>query len=112
VAVAGVRQLNPGRTLAGGQPEFLEKLSGKINHVHMLDSTGKLHESDDSASQTTVHTPFGQGEIDFDEVIPKLIEASNGVERWTVDLCYCPDPWSVAAESLAFARDLRDRHSG
>ena len=99
----------PGRTNAtfrGGQIELLEKLSGTIVHVHLLDSNGSIHESADSTERTTVHVPFGQGEVDFARVIPALVAAGGATEWWTVDLCFWPDAWGAAAASKEFVDGL------
>ena len=81
---------------------MLERLAGTIVHVHLLDSDGSLHEQEG----TTLHVPFGQGEINFDRVVPALVEAGGATDWWCVDLCFWPDAWEASAESLAFVREL------
>jgi sugar phosphate isomerase/epimerase len=106
VSEVGARHAGGPRILAGGQVELLERLAGTINHVHMLDSDGTIQEDGPSADQTTIHVPFGQGEIDFDRVIPALRAAAPDMEWWTVDLCFWPDAWGAAAESKRFVDAL------
>jgi sugar phosphate isomerase/epimerase len=107
VAEVGARQVEGG-PLAGGQPELLRRLAGTIVHVHLLDSDGSLHESEDSAEWTTVHLPFGAGDVDFEALARDL----PATAWWTVDLCFWPDAWGATEASKAFvdaliARSLR-----
>ena len=106
VSVTGARHPGGPRPLAGGQEEFLERLSGTINHVHLLDSDGSIVEHEESSERTTVHVPFGQGVVDFDSVVPALVAAGGATEWWTVDLCYWPDAWEATAASKRFVDEL------
>jgi sugar phosphate isomerase/epimerase len=96
VAVVGARQPGGPKPLAGGQVELLERLSGTINHVHLLDSDGSIVEHEDSTEQTTLHVPIGEGAVDFDVVMPALVAAAGNAEWWTVDLCFWPDAWAAS----------------
>ena len=84
VSEVGVPGTGASRTLRGGQLELLERLSGTIAHVHLLDSDGTIHEAPSSIDRTTVHVPFEHGNIDFHRVIPALVAASRGLSggRW------------------------------
>ena len=42
-------------TLPGGELELLEKLKGKITHVHLIDSDGSLNEHNTSHAQPVRH---------------------------------------------------------
>jgi sugar phosphate isomerase/epimerase len=106
VGEVGARHLGGPKVLAGGQLEFLERLSGTINHIHLLDSDGTIHDHPDSSERTTVHIPFGHGKIAFDQVVPALIDAAADAEWWTVDLCFWPDAWAASAESKAYVDNL------
>lgn len=106
VSVAGARHVGGPKSLAGGQAELLERLAGTINHVHLLDSDGSIHDHPDSSERTTVHVPFGHGSVAFDEVVPKLVEAASAAPWWTVDLCFWPDAWAASSESKAFVDRL------
>jgi sugar phosphate isomerase/epimerase len=106
VSVTGARHPGGARPLAGGQQEFLDRLAGTINHVHLLDSDGSIVEHEESSERTTVHVPFGRGAVDFDRVIPALVAAGGATEWWTVDLCYWPDAWQATAESKRFVDEL------
>ena len=99
VSEVGARQV-AGGPLAGGQGELLRRLDGTIVHVHLLDSDGSLHESEDSTERTTVHLPFGAGAVDFDALdLPRT-------EWWTVDLCFWPDAWGATEASKEFVDAL------
>ncbi len=106
VAVEGARHVREGRTLVGGQADLLRELGSRITHVHLLDTDGSISESDVSAFRTTIHRPFGSGAIDFDALAPTLRDVAGGLEWWTVDLCFCPDPWEEAGRSLAFVKRI------
>jgi sugar phosphate isomerase/epimerase len=58
----------------------------------------------------TRHIPFGQGDIDWAQVMPALVEAGSGDDWWTIDVCWLPEAWPVFEHGLAFVQDLRDRY--
>lgn len=91
-------------TLEGGQLEFLQRLSGRVSHVHLIDSNGTLAEGGFSN-----HIPFGEGDVDWDAVIPALLSAGSGDEWWTVDVCFRANAWPVFERGLPFLQDLRTR---
>jgi len=93
VAVEGARQPGTKETLPGGVLELARKLRGKINHVHLIDSDGTLHDN-----ETSTHAPFGEGKIDFSELLPELDKNDMGHDWWTVDLCFWPDAWAVTEQ--------------
>lgn len=90
--------------LSGGQLEFLERLKGKITHIHLIDSNGTLYDN-----RFSNHIPFGEGDIDWETVMPALVAAGSEDDWWTVDVCFRPDAWPVFEEGLPFLQDLRDR---
>ena len=63
-AVVGSRQMGEKETLPGGVVQFAHMLTGKITHVHFIDSDETLHDDD-----TSTHAPFGQGVLDFESII-------------------------------------------
>jgi sugar phosphate isomerase/epimerase len=101
----GLGQVGEPETLPGGQLEFLRRLSGRITHVHLIDSNGTLY--DDRFSR---HIPFGEGQVDWDSVIPALLEAGSRDEWWTVDVCWLDDAWPVFEQGLEFLQGLRARY--
>ncbi len=90
VAAVGARQPGQKETLPGGALEFAQKLRGKINHLHLIDSDGTLHDD-----ETSTHAPFGDGILNFDELLPELAKAGVPHDWWTIDLCFWPDAWVV-----------------
>jgi sugar phosphate isomerase/epimerase len=95
-AVIGARHIEP-NILPGGIVEFIEMLKDKIGFVHVIDSDGTLNDQG-----TSTHSPFGQGKLDFDVVIPALLEKGNYKgEWWAIDLCECPDAWQETADCKA-----------
>ncbi len=105
-AVKGARHIEPGCTLAGGVEEFAELCKDKIGIVHVIDSDGTLN-----VANTSTHAPFGLGEINFDSVIPALLEKANYQgEWWAIDLCEWPDAWRVTAECKAFVDKFNAKH--
>jgi len=96
-AVVGARQEGAKETLKGGVAGFAEMLKGKIGHAHLIDSDGTLH-----GDETSTHRPFGEGKLDFDEVIPAIEAAGYEGPWWTIDLCFWPDAWDVTEDAKKF----------
>ncbi|RPI29562.1 MAG: sugar phosphate isomerase/epimerase [Acidobacteria bacterium] len=106
VAVHGSRQPGARETLPGGVVELAQKLRGKINHLHLIDSDGTLHDE-----ETSTHAPFGQGCVPFDQLIPELLRNDMGHDWWTIDLCFWPDAWPVTAESKKAVDELNRKYA-
>lgn len=98
IAVNGVRQEGQKETLKGGQLELIQRLSGRINHIHLIDSDNTCHKDESGADETSAHPPFGEGVLDFDELVPALAKEDVGHDWWTVDLCFWPDAWQATAK--------------
>jgi sugar phosphate isomerase/epimerase len=96
-SVVAARQEGEKETLAGGVVEFAQMLKGKIGHLHLIDSDETLHEDD-----TSTHRPFGEGVLNFDEIIPAVMEAGFDGEWWTIDLCFWPEAWDVTEAAKKF----------
>lgn len=92
--------------LPGGILEFIGMLKDKIGMVHVIDSDGTLN-----SENTSTHTPFGEGNINFDEVIPALLDAGYKADWWAIDLCEYPDPMKVTAECKAFVDEFNKKYS-
>ena len=102
-ASVGARQIGKRETLPGGEIELIKQLKDRIKIVHLIDSDNTLHDDD-----TSTHTPFGQGVIDFHAVLDAL-DAANYQGPWFVlDLCFWPDAWTLVRESKAFMDALLD----
>ena len=111
VAVIGARQPGEKDTLPGGQVEFIEKLSGRINHIHLIDSDNSCHKDADGNDETSMHLPFGRGVVDFDPIIGKLAKEDVGHDWWTIDLCFWPDAWDATAECKTYVDQLNEKFS-
>jgi sugar phosphate isomerase/epimerase len=107
VAAVGANQPGEKETLPGGELELLDRLKGKITHVHLIDSDGSLNEHN-----TSTHNPFGTGRLNFDALIPALNQAGVPNDWWCVDLCFWPNAWEVTADSKKFLDQLRTKYAG
>jgi sugar phosphate isomerase/epimerase len=103
--VAGARQRPPKEVLAGGVPEFLRKLEGRIGAVHLIDSDGTLH-----GDETSTHRPFGQGYIDFKALTPQLL-AIPKMEWWCIDMCFWKESWQLVEASREYVLGLLGRQA-
>ncbi|MEO8661142.1 MAG: sugar phosphate isomerase/epimerase [Bryobacteraceae bacterium] len=99
-STAGPRQHGRREVLHGGLLEFFDKLYKRIGHVHLVDSDGTL-----LADETSRHLPFGEGNIDFSGLAPRLLSLHD-VDWWCVDLCFCPQAWDLVKPSLVFVENL------
>lgn len=96
VSVVGARQFGKKETLPGGQTDLIKLLTGRINHIHLIDSDNTCHKGPDGRDETSNHVPFGEGVVNFDQILPLLNEHANLVsDWWTIDLCFRPDAWPV-----------------
>lgn len=97
-AVVGANHIEEGKVLEGGVVEYCTLLKDMIGLVHVIDSDGTLN-----SQNTSTHAPFGIGKIDFDEVIPALLDnADYQGDWWAIDLCEWGDAWEVTAQCKDF----------
>ncbi len=102
--VVAARQHGPKDVLLGGVAEFLDKLSGRIGAIHLIDSDGSLH-----GDETSTHAPFGMGYVDFQALTPKLLQVPN-IEWWTIDMCFWAGSWELVESSREFVANLLAKH--
>lgn len=105
-AVVGANQPGQKETLPGGELELLQKLKGMITHVHLIDSDGTLNEHN-----TSTHNPFGTGKLNFDKLIPELMNCGVPHDWWCVDLCFWPNAWDVTADAKRFLDKYRAKYA-
>lgn len=98
VGVVGARQEGEKEVLKGGQEELIRRLSGRINHIHLIDSDDTCHKAADGSDETSAHPPFGEGHLDFDRLVPLLAKERLPHDWWTIDLCFWPDAWEATAK--------------
>jgi len=104
-AVVGARQPGAKETLPGGAVELLTRLRGRVGHVHLIDSDSTLHNN-----ETSTHAPFGQGVLNFDQLIPELLRSSLPTNWWTIDLCFWPNAWEVTADAKLFLDQMAQKY--
>lgn len=107
VAAIGARQPGEKETLPGGALELAQKLRGKINHLHLIDSDGTLHHD-----ETSSHPPFGDGHLNFDELCPELAKSGVKHDWWTIDLCFWPDAWNLTERCKKSIDELNQKYGG
>jgi sugar phosphate isomerase/epimerase len=90
----------------GASPELMDSVAAYatrllpyIRHLHLADSDGALHDQD-----TSVHTPLGQGQVDFAALLGALRPIADRLDWWCVDMCYCDEADVKAEQSLAVVR--------
>jgi sugar phosphate isomerase/epimerase len=105
-AAIGANHQGEKELLPGGELELLDKLKGKITHLHLIDSDGSLNEHN-----TSTHNPFGTGRLDFDKLVPALNNAGVPNDWWVVDLCFWPNAWEVTAQSKTYLDGLKRKHA-
>lgn len=105
VAGVGARQPGNRETLPGGALELAQRLRGRIGHIHLIDSDGTLHDN-----ETSTHTPFGEGVLDFGALLPELNRSGVPHDWWTIDLCFWPDAWAVTERCKKAVDALNAKH--
>ncbi|MEM9326050.1 MAG: sugar phosphate isomerase/epimerase family protein [Bacteroidota bacterium] len=100
-AVVGARQCGEKETLSEGVIGLGHDLKGQIGHFHLIDSDGSLHDD-----ETSTHSPFGEGNIDFTAVIDALSEDIELLEWWCFDFCFCPTTEVDAKKAIPFVENI------
>lgn len=105
-AVVGARHIEEGCKLEGGVIEFCEMAKGKIGLTHVIDSDGTLN-----VANTSTHAPFGDGVMDFDVVIPAILDiAEYKGDWWAIDLCEWTDAWNATARCKVFVDGFNTKY--
>lgn len=110
--VIGARQPGKKETLAGGQIEFIDRLDGRINHIHLIDSDNTCHKDAQGNDETSAHPPFGDGVIDFDTLCPRLAKVKMPHNWWTIDLCFWENAWTVTQKCKKEIDKLNRKYGG
>lgn len=100
-SVLASRQLGDKETLPKGVVQFAYMLTGKIGHIHLIDSDGTLH-----GDETSTHAPLGTGLLNFDEIIPAILDAGYKDDWWPIDLCFWPKALEATGQCKIFLDDL------
>lgn len=102
-AVVGARQAGEKETLEGGVAEYGRMVLDQIGHFHLIDSDGTLHND-----ETSTHTAFGKGAIDFNEALAAIKAVVQSLPWWCVDFCFNPEGPTEAKKAVAFVRNLME----
>jgi sugar phosphate isomerase/epimerase len=104
-SVIGHNQVQPGETLPN-QFEFIKMLpAGSIGHIHLCDTNMNT-----SFDMFGVKCNFGEGIIDFEELMPLLAERYDG-DWWAVDsIPMGSKAWADCWDGIFTINDLLDRH--
>jgi len=81
--------------------QYAHLLTGKIGAIHLIDSDGTLH-----GDETSTHAPMGTGKIDFDKVMPAILESGYDDEWWPIDLCFWANALEVAGQCKTYVDGL------
>ncbi|MDD3361233.1 MAG: sugar phosphate isomerase/epimerase [Hespellia sp.] len=101
----GLNGIDP-EVLDGGIMEFIEMAKGHIGFVHLIDADGTLNHDN-----TSEHVPFGDGKIDFDEVVPALMDIGGyKADWWAIDLCEWPNAWEVTEKCYEFVNMINQKY--
>jgi len=103
--VIGHNQVQPGETFPN-QIEFIEMLpEGCVGHIHLCDTNMNT-----SYDMFGTKCDFGEGIIDFDELMPVLAKAYDG-EWWAVDsIPMGPIAWKDTYTGVTWLNDALDRY--
>jgi sugar phosphate isomerase/epimerase len=100
-AVVGARQTGEKEILPGGVVEYAQLLAPYIGHFHLIDSDGTLH-----GEETSTHTPFGEGHIDFKQLMRSIRPVISKLPWWGVDYCFHAGVEQDGRKAVPFIRDL------
>ena len=104
-SVIGHNQVQPGEVFEN-QIEFIDMLPADcIGHIHLCDTTMET-----SFDMFGKKLDFGEGIIDFDELMPVLAKAYNG-EWWAVDsIPMGPAAWKDTYTGVSWLNDALDKY--
>jgi sugar phosphate isomerase/epimerase len=100
-AVVGARQPGKKELLQGGVAEYARFLEGHIGHLHLIDSDATLHND-----ETSTHAAFGEGRVDFIEVLNAMQSTVRNLDWWCIDFCFNPDADAKGRAAAPFVRNL------
>jgi sugar phosphate isomerase/epimerase len=98
-AVAGARHTGAKEALPGGLVEYVNMVAPYIGHIHLIDSDGTLHDE-----ETSAHVHFGQGNIDFVELLKTLQSATKLLPWIGIDYCFNSNVIDDGKEAVPIVR--------
>jgi sugar phosphate isomerase/epimerase len=112
VGVNGARQEGD-KEVFPSQIDFIRLLGNRIVHLHLIDSDNTCHKDANGNDETSAHPPFGEGVLNFDEIVPELLRNMRVLhDWWTIDLCFYPDAWAATAQCKTKLDELIGRYGG
>jgi sugar phosphate isomerase/epimerase len=98
--------LQPAERLEGGQLEFVEMMKGQIGHMHVCDT-----DSNTWHNAFGTHLGIGKGVIDFDQLIPAVVDAGYSSQWWSVDaIPMSAETWADTWSDRLTLDALLDKH--
>jgi sugar phosphate isomerase/epimerase len=99
-------QVQPVERLEGGQLEFVKMMAGKIGHMHVCDT-----DSNTWHNAFGTHLGMGKGVVDFDALIPAVVDAGYTSPWWSVDaIPMTTDAWADTWNDRMTLNALLDKH--
>ena len=102
-AVMGARQTGNKELLSEGVAEYGRFLGIMVGHLHLIDSDGSLHNN-----ETSTHVAFGQGNIDFANVLRAMKPVISKLRWWCIDFCFNPQTPTAGRDAVPVVRRLME----
>lgn len=98
--------VQPAERLEGGQVEFVEMTKGHIGHMHVCDT-----DSNTWHNAFGTHLGIGKGVIDFDQLIPAVVDGGYTGQWWSVDaIPMSAETWADTWSDRLALDALLDKH--
>ncbi len=99
-------QVQPQERLEGGQVEFVKMMAGKIGHMHVCDT-----DSNTWHNAFGTHLGIGKGIVDFDALIPAVVDSGYTSKWWSVDaIPMTAETWADTWTDRITLDALLDKH--
>jgi sugar phosphate isomerase/epimerase len=99
-------QVQPQERLEGGQVEFVKMMAGKIGHMHVCDT-----DSNTWHNAFGTHLGIGKGVVDFDALIPAVVDSGYTSPWWSVDaIPMTAETWADTWTDRMTLDALLDKH--
>lgn len=99
-------QVQPQERLEGGQVEFAKMMAGKIGHMHVCDT-----DSNTWHNAFGTHLGIGKGVVDFDALIPAVVDGGYSSPWWSVDaIPMSAETWADTWADRIALDALLDKH--
>lgn len=106
VSVLAHNQVQPQERLEGGTIEFAKMMAGKIGHMHVCDT-----DSNTWHNAFGTHLGIGKGVIDFDVLIPTVMDGGYSSPWWSVDaIPMSAETWADTWADRMTLDALLDKH--